>query len=80
MSKKKKPRCSPGRELDERALEDLGDRFDILQTKLDLLRDRGDAILGVLRHRDGHNMEVIIIALIAIEVVLGLLELGHRYG
>ena len=59
---------------------DLSDRFDILQTKLDLLRDSHPFFLQVIHALQGHRMEIIIIALIAIEVVLGLLELYHRYA
>jgi len=66
--------CSVRREFD------LSDRFDILQTKLDLLRDSHPFFLQVIHALQGHRMEIIIIALIAIEVVLGLLELYHRYA
>ena len=58
---------------------DLSDRFDILQTKLDLLRDSHPFFLQVVHQLQSHRMEIIIIWLIAVEVVLGLLELAHRY-
>jgi len=54
---------------------DLSDRFDILQTKLDLLRDSHPFFLQVIHTHQSHRMEIIIIALIAVEVVLGLFEL-----
>jgi len=53
---------------------DLGDRFENLQTKLDLLRDGRDVLLSIDQHRSSHRMEVVIIVLISIEVVLGLLH------
>jgi uncharacterized Rmd1/YagE family protein len=51
---------------------DLSDRWEALQIKLDLLRDSHPFFLSVIHQIQGHRMELIIIALIAIEVVLSI--------
>lgn len=49
---------------------DLTDRWEALQTKLDLLRDSHPFFLQVIHTMQSHRMEIIIILLIAMEVVL----------
>ena len=48
----------------------IEDRYETLETKLRLLHENHPLFLEVLHHRQGHRMELIIIALIAIEVLL----------
>ena len=48
----------------------IADRYDTLETKLRLLHENHPLFLEVLHHKSGHRMELIIIALIAIEVLL----------
>ena len=49
---------------------DLDGRYETLETKLRLLQENHPLFLEVLHHKQGTRMEVIIIALIAIEVLL----------
>lgn len=51
---------------------DLTDRWEALQTKLDLLRDSHPFFLQVVHQMQSHRMEIIIIVLIAIEVILSI--------
>ena len=48
----------------------IAERYETLETKLRLLHENHPLFLEVLHHKQGHRMELIIIALIAIEVLL----------
>jgi uncharacterized Rmd1/YagE family protein len=51
---------------------DVTERFEILSTKLDVLKESHPFFLQVIHQGQSHRMEVIIIALIAIEVVIAI--------
>ncbi len=51
---------------------DVTERFEILSTKLDVLKESHPFFLQVIHQGQSHRMEVIIIALIAIEVLIAL--------
>jgi uncharacterized Rmd1/YagE family protein len=52
---------------------DLQQRFGAMETKLKLIHDNHPLFLEVLHHKKSTRMEIIIIALIAIEVILSVL-------
>lgn len=54
--------------------QDIQMRQDIMNKRLDLINDLYSVLSNELNHRHSSRLEVIIIALIAIEVVLGLLD------
>jgi len=53
---------------------ELGDRARVIEHKLEVIGDAADALLNVIQDRRSVRLELAIIALIAFEVVVGLVE------
>ena len=58
-----------------RKMYELDDRFRAVEFKLDSIQDNSKALLSILQTRRSERLEIVIVALILIEVVLFVYEL-----
>lgn len=57
-----------------RAAFEIDDRYRTLDQKMRLLQDNLEVVIGLAQHRRSAQLEVVVIALIALEIVLAIFE------